>query len=95
MMFRRLLRAQEMALCLVRKWWRPCTCIGIAGGAIVNLIVIPLMKREVPNMAEAAAYVTAATAAFAVREYKSQKIGRRSPTGTIFSRQTSCPCVRR
>lgn len=58
-----------MALCLVRKWWRPITCVGIAGGAIVNLIVIPLWKREVPNMAEAAAYVTAATAAFAVREW--------------------------
>jgi hypothetical protein len=65
----RVLRTQEALLCLVRKWWRPITCIGIAGGAIVNLIVIPLMKREVPDMAEAAAYVTAATAAFAVREW--------------------------
>jgi hypothetical protein len=65
----RALAAQEVALCLVRKWWRPVTCVGIAGGAIVNLIVIPLMKREVPDMAEAAAYVTAATAAFAVREW--------------------------
>lgn len=70
---RRLLRAQETALCLVRKWWRPLTCIGIAGGALVNLIVIPLMRREVPNMAEAAAYVTAATAAFAVREWGKHK----------------------
>lgn len=69
----RLLRVQETALCLVRKWWRPMTCIGIAGGAVVNLIVIPLMKREVPNMAEAAAYVTAATAAFAVREWGKHK----------------------
>jgi hypothetical protein len=49
------------------------TCIGIAGGALVNLIIIPLMKREVPNMAEAAAYVTAATAAFAVREWGKHK----------------------
>lgn len=65
----RALAAQEVALCLVRKWWRPVTCIGIAGGAIVNLVIIPLMKREVPDMAEAAAYVTAATAAFAVREW--------------------------
>jgi hypothetical protein len=65
----RILRVQETALCLVRKWWRPITCVGIAGGAIVNLIVIPLMRREVPDMAEAAAYVTAATAAFAVREW--------------------------
>lgn len=64
----RVLRAQEVALCIVRKWWRPVTCIGIAGGALVNLIVIPLMKRESPNLAEAAAFVTACAAAFAVRE---------------------------
>ena len=65
----RVLHAQETALCFVRKWWRPLTCIGIAGGAIVNLIVIPLAKWEVPDMTAAAAYVTAATAAFAVREW--------------------------
>jgi hypothetical protein len=63
------LRWQEAALCFVRKWWRPVTCIGIAGGALVNLIIIPLGRWEVPNMAEAAAYVAAATAAFAVREW--------------------------
>jgi hypothetical protein len=64
----RIMRVQEVALCLVRKWWRPITCIGIAGGALVNLVIIPLAKWEVPDMAAAAAYVTAATAAFAVRE---------------------------
>jgi hypothetical protein len=64
----RLSAIQEGALDLIRKWWRPVTCIGIAGGAIVNLIIIPLAKWEVPDMAQAAAYVTAATAAFAVRE---------------------------
>lgn len=60
---------QEVALCFVRKWWRPVTCIGIAGGAIVNLIVIPIVNWQVPDLAAAAAYVTAATAAFAVREW--------------------------
>lgn len=63
------LRWQEVALCFVRKWWRPATCIGIAGGAIVNLVVIPLVNWQVPDMTAAAAYVTAATAAFAVREW--------------------------
>lgn len=63
------LRWQEAALCFVRKWWRPATCIGIAGGAIVNLVVIPLVNWQVPDMTAAAAYVTAATAAFAVREW--------------------------
>lgn len=65
----RILHAQEMALCLVRKWWRPVTCIGIAGGAVVNLIVLPIIKRQSPNLAEAAAFVTACAGAFAVREY--------------------------
>ncbi len=67
------LRGQEMALCAVRKWWRPLTCIGIAGGALVNLIIIPLVNWEVPDMTAAAAYVTAATAAFAVREWGKHK----------------------
>lgn len=65
---KRFLRAQEAMLCFVRKWWRPVTCVGVAGGAVVNLVVIPLYRWEVPNMAEAAAYVTAAAAMFAVRE---------------------------
>ena len=65
----RILDAQEVALCFVRKWWRPVTCIGIAGGAIVNLVLIPVVRWEVPDMTAAAAYVTAATAAFAVREW--------------------------
>lgn len=57
----------------VRKWWRPATCIGIAGGALVNLVVIPLATWTVPDMTAAAAYVTAATAAFAVREWGKHK----------------------
>jgi len=65
----KVLTLQEMALCLVRKWWRPLTCVGIAGTLIVNGVVIPLYKWEVPDMTALAAYVTAATAAFAVREW--------------------------
>jgi len=69
----KLLAVQEVALCFVRKWWRPATCIGIAGGAIVNLIVIPIYRWEVPDMTAAAAYVAAATAAFGVREWGKYK----------------------
>ena len=54
----------------VSVWWRPATCIGIAGGALVNLIIIPLYTWEVPDMMSAAAYVTAATAAFGVRAWE-------------------------
>ena len=69
----RIIKAIDAFICLIRKLWRPVTCIGIAGGALVNLIIIPLAKWEVPNMAEAAAYVTAATAAFAVRAFEKSK----------------------
>ena len=68
-----ILKAQETALCFVRKWWRPVTCIGIAGGSVVNLIVIPLVNWEVPDLAAAAAYVAAVTAAFGVRAFEKYK----------------------
>lgn len=61
-------RIQGAVLDLIRRWWRPISCVGIAGGAIVNLVIIPLTTWTVPNMAEAAAYVAAMTAAFAIRE---------------------------
>lgn len=72
-LFSKILTVQEMALCLVRKWWRPITCVGIAGGMIVNGIVIPLYKLEVPDMTALAAYVAAATAAFGVRAFEKFK----------------------
>lgn len=62
-------RMLSAVLDFIRKAWRPATCVGIAGGAIVNLVVIPLVNWQVPDMTAAAAYVTAATAAFAVREW--------------------------
>ena len=65
-----ILKAQDALLCFVSKWWRPATCIGIAGGAIVNLVVIPLVNWEVPDMTAGAAYVAAATAAFGVRAWE-------------------------
>jgi hypothetical protein len=64
----RLMRAQEVGLCLIRKWWRPVTCVGIAAGTIINLCIIPLMTRSIPNMGEGAAWIGACAAAFAVRE---------------------------
>lgn len=68
------IRAQDAALCLVSKWWRPVTCIGIAGGAVVNLVIIPIRTWTVPELTSAAAYVAAATAAFGVRAWE-KKVG--------------------
>jgi hypothetical protein len=62
-------RVQNFALKLVRQWWRPVTCIGIAAGAVVNLVVMPLKQGKAINLTEAAAFVTACAAAFAVREW--------------------------
>lgn len=69
----RILHAMDACICFVRKTWRPATCIGIAGGAIVNLIVIPLATWTVPDMAAAGAYVAAATAAFSVRAFEKSR----------------------
>lgn len=69
----KLLGVESVALCVVRKWWRPVTCIGIAGGAVVNLVVIPLVNWQVPDMTAAAAYVAATTAAFGVRAFEKWK----------------------
>lgn len=63
-----LLHIQNVALCLIRKWWRPVTCVGIAAGTVINLCIIPLLRRESPSLAEGAAWITACAAAFAVRE---------------------------
>lgn len=63
------LKAQETALCVVRKWWRPVMLIGVAVGTWINLVVIPLVKWEVPNLAEAAAWIAACGALQWVREW--------------------------
>lgn len=63
------LRGQEVALCFVRKWWRPASCVGLATGTWVNLVYLPLKKGEPVSLAEGAAWITALTAAFAVREW--------------------------
>jgi hypothetical protein len=66
----RFMEIQDMALCLVSKWWRPVSCIGIAGGAVINLVIIPLRTWTPINMVEAAAYVAATTAAFGIRSWE-------------------------
>lgn len=65
-----LMRAQEAAICVVSKWWRPVTFIGIAGGTVVNFIVIPLSTWELPDLAAGAAWITAATAAMGLRSWE-------------------------
>lgn len=65
----RVLKVQETALCFVRKWWRPVMLVGVATGTWVNLVLIPLVRWELPNLAEAAAWITACGALSWVREW--------------------------
>jgi hypothetical protein len=64
----RLLRLQDIALCFVRKWWRPVSCIGLAASVWVNLVLIPWWKTEPVQFDKAGLFVSAIVAAFAVRE---------------------------
>lgn len=65
----KVLRLQETALCVCRKWWRPLTCLGLLAAVWVNLVIIPWQKGEPIQFAPAAAFVTAIVGAFAVREW--------------------------
>lgn len=66
----RAIAALDTVVCLVSKTWRPATCIGIAGGAVINLVIIPLWTWTPIDLTAAAAYVAAATAAFGVRSWE-------------------------
>jgi hypothetical protein len=62
-------KAMDIALCLIRKWWRPVTCVGIAGSVLVHGVILPLIIKQSPDLTGLAALITAASAAFAVREW--------------------------
>jgi uncharacterized membrane protein YagU involved in acid resistance len=63
----------NIVLCLIRKWWRPITCIGIAGSVLVHGVILPLMIKQSPDLTGLAALITSAAAAFAVREWGKSK----------------------
>ncbi len=70
----RLLAAEKVCLCVIRKWWRPITCIWIAATMAVHGVIVPLYvllkQGQAPtDLAALAALVSAVAAAFAVREW--------------------------
>jgi uncharacterized membrane protein len=69
----RILRIQEMLLCVCRKWWRPLTCMGLMASVFVNLVLIPWVKKTPIEFSSASAFVGAIVAAFAVREWGKTK----------------------
>jgi hypothetical protein len=68
-----LMRAQEIALCLVRKWHRPAIYIGIIGGLFVNVIWLPLVRREPIDLMNFAAVIGALAPIVAIREWGKHK----------------------
>lgn len=53
----------------VRVWWRPVTCVGIAGGVVVNGVVMPLVRLEPVDLTGWAAVIASCATVFAVREW--------------------------
>lgn len=68
-------KAERCMLERIRVWWRPMSCIGIAGGLLVNAIYLPLATGTPISLTDFAAAVTACAAAFAVREWGKLKGG--------------------
>ncbi len=64
----RILAAEKVALCIIRKWWRPVTCIWIAGTMAVHGVILPLTGTAT-DLTGLSLLVTATAGAFAVREW--------------------------
>lgn len=68
-----MIKLEARLLDIVRVWWRPCTCIGIAGGVIVHGIVMPFINNQSIDLMGFAAVITACSTAFAVRSWEKIK----------------------
>jgi hypothetical protein len=69
-----LLAFEKVILCVVRKWWRPITCLWIAATMAVHGVIVPLFqlitKGEVStDLTGLSLLVTSIASAFAVREW--------------------------
>ena len=71
----RLLAFEKTALCIIRKWWRPITCIWIALTMAVHGVIAPtyvlITTGALPatDLTGLSLLVTAIAGAFAVREW--------------------------
>lgn len=65
---------EATVLCVIRKWWRPVTCLWMSGTMAVHGVVVPMVQlsqgKEInTDLTALSALVAAITAAFAVREW--------------------------
>jgi hypothetical protein len=61
-------------LCFVNKWWRPLVYLSLIGGTISNVIVIPLIRREVIDLLAFAAVITAFSPLVAIRAWEKKNV---------------------
>lgn len=54
---------------IIRRWWRPITCIWIAGTMAVHGVLLPMMGKET-DLTGLSLLVTATAGAFAVRTWE-------------------------
>jgi hypothetical protein len=54
---------------LIRKWWRPVTCIAMAGSVYVHGVYLPMKTLEPADLVGLTGLITAVVAVFAVREW--------------------------
>lgn len=59
---------ERETLRIIRRWWRPVSCVWIAGTIAVHGVILPLMGKET-DLTGLSLLVTATAGAFAVREF--------------------------
>lgn len=64
----RILKIQEVCLCLSRKWWRPTLTWTAVIAVILNAFVIPLWNKEAASLSELAILFGALAPFFITRE---------------------------
>lgn len=66
-------QASNLLLRAVRKWWRPITCIAMAGSVYVHGVYLPMKTLQPADLIGLTGLITAVVAAFAVREWGKSK----------------------
>lgn len=74
----RMERVMDIALCLIRKWWRPITCVGIAMTMFVHGIIVPMYRLiqgndTITDLSGLSLLITSIAGTFAVREWGKTK----------------------
>lgn len=63
---------ESKALGFIRRWWRPITCVWLAGTMAVHGVILPLLGKDT-DLTGLSLLVTATAGAFAVREWGKAK----------------------